>query len=108
MIKKILPFLLLSVWINLILRIVQLELFRLTGKVQKGLGTLNKEHYFFPVAKRYNNNIKVSAISHWMRVLIIDAYLYWAGGGVGGSVSGIIALRRPKTHEIRAWAASLA
>ena len=63
---------------------------------------------FLSCNKNYNNDIRVSTISRWMRALIIDAYLYWAGGGGGGSVSGILALRRPKTHEIRAWAASLA
>ena len=63
---------------------------------------------FLSCNQNYQNDIRASTISHWMRMLIVDVYLYWTRGGRGESTPGVLALRRPRVHEIRAWAATLA
>ena len=76
-------------------------------KRSHGLRDPKQRALFLSCNSIYKNDIRLSIISRWMRTLIIDAYLYWADGGGGESVSGVLALPRPRTHEIRAWAASL-
>ena len=51
-------------------------------------------------------DIRVSSISRWIKTLIIDSYLSW--GGARESHPGVLPLRNPRPHEIRAWSSSLA
>ena len=51
-------------------------------------------------------DIRVSSISRWLKNLIIDSYLNW--GGARESHPGVLPLRKPRPHEIRAWSSSLA
>ena len=51
-------------------------------------------------------DIKVNTLSRWFRNLILEAYLHWSGAH--GSQDGVLPLRQPRAHEIRAWSSSLA
>ena len=57
---------------------------------------------------RYEKDIRVTTFSRWLRELIVDAYLFWAEKGEGEHSQGVLALSKPRPHEIRAWASSLA
>ena len=43
----------------------------------------NQRALFLSCNPNYKSDVRVSAISRWMRALIIDAYLYWAKGEGG-------------------------
>ena len=72
----------------------------------KSVRSASQRALFLSFNPNMQKDIRVSSISRWIKNLIIDSYLNW--GGARESHPGVLPLRKPRPHEIRAWSSSLA
>ena len=89
--------------VNCPVRALEIYLYKIRNK----RGPLQRA-LFLSVNPNFKRDIRVTCISRWMRELILAAYLDWAEKGGGDQGQGVLPLRAPVAHEIRAWAASVA
>lgn len=75
-------------------------------KATKSIRSPAQRSLFISFNPSMSKDLKVSSISRWVKTLNSDSYKYLQTRTEG--VSQVYPLLRPRTHEVRAWASSLA